>query len=110
MNVRNGIRFIAAVAAIGLFSGCGPSKTAGKPAASTPTLAQQLDTMAPEDQLDYLRKMDQKMPNDPTVAFHIGNAYYSLGSSLPEEENNRSVAYYDLHLPPTIFYSVVLLI
>lgn len=92
---RDYLRFIGALAAGALLAGCGQSKTAGKPSASTPTLAQQLDAMAPEDQLDYLRKMDQTKPNDATVAFHVGNAYYSLGSALPQEENSQAVAYFD---------------
>lgn len=89
------IRVMGWLAAIALFAGCGQSKTAGKPPASTPTLAQQLDAMSPEDQLDYLRKLGQGKPNDASVPFHVGNAYYSLGLSLPQEDNSRAMAYYD---------------
>jgi len=84
------------LAAAAWLAGCGPSKTAGTPAAApAPTLAQTLDAMAPEDQLDYLRTLDKEKPNDAAVAFHIGNAYYSMGTALPEEERTQATAYFD---------------
>jgi len=51
--------------------------------------------MPPEDQLDYLRKLDQEKPDDATIAFHFGNAYYEIGGSYPVEDHDVAVAYYD---------------
>jgi tetratricopeptide (TPR) repeat protein len=92
--VHRGLRAGAAVA-IALLAACGQSKTAGKAASSAPTLAQQLSTMTPEDQLALLRKLEREKPGDATVAFHLGNAYYSIGSAVPAEENAQALAYYD---------------
>lgn len=96
MTVRNRMVSLGALAcALALGAGCGGSKSAGKPSAPAPTLGQKLDAMAPEAQLDYLRALEKEKPNDATIAFHVGNAYYAIGSSLPEEESSRSTAYYD---------------
>jgi tetratricopeptide (TPR) repeat protein len=51
--------------------------------------------MSPEEQLVTLRALDRKRPGDATVQFHVGNAYYSMGSSFPEEEAATAYAYYD---------------
>ncbi len=86
---------IACAVAPALLASCGQSKSAGKAAPAKASLAQTLDAMAPDEQLEYVRKLERETPSDPTLAFHEGNAYYSLGSSLPEEEHTRAVAYYD---------------
>ncbi len=91
---RNGVRVCASIA-VALFAACGHNKTAGNPPAPAPTLAQQLSTMTPEDQLAFLRGLEREKPGDASVAFHIGIAYYSIGTAIPAEENTRAVAYYD---------------
>ncbi|MCI0451245.1 MAG: tetratricopeptide repeat protein [Candidatus Latescibacteria bacterium] len=82
-----------AAIALALVSACGQGKTAGKSPA--PTLAQQLSTMPAEDQLAFLKDLERQKPGDATVAFHLGNTYYSMGSALPADENSQALAYYD---------------
>ena len=78
-----------------LLAGCREGDQPAPESKPAPTLAQELNAMSPEDQLDFLRKLDQERPNDAVVAFHFGNAYYSIGSAYPAEENDRAFAYYD---------------
>jgi tetratricopeptide (TPR) repeat protein len=78
-----------------LLAGCGGAKTSGKPDTPAPTLALRLNAMPPEERLTVLRDLEKKQPNDATVAFHFGNAYYSIGSAYPPEDNDRAFAYYD---------------
>ena len=68
-----------------------------QPAATkqAPTLAQRLGAMSFEEQLDTLRTLERARPDDATIAFQFGNAYYEKGGSFPVEENERAVAYYD---------------
>lgn len=68
-----------------------------EPAATkqAPTLAQRLGTMSVEAQLDTLRTLERARPDDATIAFHFGNAYYEIGGSYPVEQKDRAVAYYD---------------
>ena len=68
-----------------------------EPAATkqAPTLAQRLGTMSIEAQLDTLRTLERARPDDATIPFHVGNAYYEVGGSYPVEERNVAVAYYD---------------
>ena len=74
---RNVTAACAATLAISLLAGC---HAAGKGVATgdapAPTLAQRLNAMPPEEQLDTLRVLEKEKPGDATVAFHFGNAYY----------------------------------
>lgn len=79
----------------GVLAGCGQKQAVEKSADAQLTLAQELRAMPPEEQLAALRALDRKRPHDATVQFHVGNAYYSMGSALPEEEAAIAYAYYD---------------
>lgn len=84
---------VAVVLSLVLPLGCRDNEpVATKPA---PTLAQRLGAMSPQDQLDTLRTLERARPDDATIPFHVGNAYYEIGGSFPVEENDRAVAYYD---------------
>jgi tetratricopeptide (TPR) repeat protein len=80
--------FVAAVVA------CGDAAVKDEPARNE-TVAERLDAMEPEDRLAYLRGARRAAPDDATLAFHTGNAYYSLGLATPPEENAQAIAYYD---------------
>jgi tetratricopeptide (TPR) repeat protein len=82
-------------AALSLLLGAGCRD--GEPAATkpAPTLAQRLGAMPSEGQLDTLRTLERARPDDATIAFHFGNAYYEIGGSYPVEEHSAAVAYYD---------------
>jgi len=68
-----------------------------EPAATkqAPTLAQRLGAMSIQAQLDTLRTLERTRPDDATIAFHFGNAYYEASGSFPVEQKDRAVAYYD---------------
>jgi len=83
------------ILAVSALAGCGGAKTTGQPDAPAPTLAQRLNAMPPPERLSYLRGLQAGRPGDAVVAFHFGNAYYSIGSSYPPEENDAAFAYYD---------------
>ncbi len=85
---------VCAALAAGLL-GCRESNDASAPAQAKPTLAQRLNAMPPEERIDVLRGLDRERPNDATIAFQFGNAYYSVGTSFPAEDNDRAFAYYD---------------
>ncbi len=89
---------IVGIAGISALAGCGGAKnakTTGRPETPAPTLAQRLNAMPAPERLSYLRGMQKERPGDAVVAFHFGNAYYSIGTSYPPEDNDRAFAYYD---------------
>jgi tetratricopeptide (TPR) repeat protein len=89
----------AGVLVLASLAGCrDDEKAAGKSKAgdsATPTLAQQINALPPGEQIEFVRALKKQKPDDATVAFHCGNAYYYFGSLLPAEENANANAYYD---------------
>lgn len=77
-------------AACAFVAACGPHAVKAPPA-----LADALERMAPQAQLDTLRALSAVNPGDAELAFHTGNAYYSLGMEIPPERGPEADAYYD---------------
>ena len=75
-------------------SGCGERPSTREPAAA-PTLAERLERMPPQAQLDTLRALARVNPDDAKLAFHTGNAYYTMGGELPAERQSEALAYFD---------------
>ncbi len=92
MKARACILLLVLCAAV--VAGCRNAKTTVEPA-QQPTLGERLSAMPPEDQLRELHRAQRATPDDAVVAFHIGNAYYSLAAMAPPEEQSQSIAYYD---------------
>ncbi|HEU4930126.1 MAG TPA: tetratricopeptide repeat protein [Candidatus Krumholzibacteria bacterium] len=59
------------------------------------SLSEQLSGMTDEERLTFLRDLDTKRPGDATVAFQLGNTYYSLGSASVSHDEHLARAYYD---------------
>jgi tetratricopeptide (TPR) repeat protein len=74
--------------------GCSQRASTKEPAAS-PSLADRLDAMPAQAQLDTLRTLARENPADATFAFHTGNAYYVLGGEQPEDRHSVALAYFD---------------
>ncbi len=68
-----------------------------KAAKETPTvsLSEQMVGMTDTERLAFLRELDRKKPGDATVAFQLGNTYYSLGDGLLGHDDHQARAYYD---------------
>jgi len=84
----------ATTAALGmawaLFAACGPHA-----AKAPPSLADALDRMPPQAQLDTLRALSALRPDDARLAFHAGNAFYELAMDTPPEHSQEADAWYD---------------
>jgi tetratricopeptide (TPR) repeat protein len=76
-------------------AGCKDDKKGTMAPGPAPTLADQINAMPPGERIEFVRTLKKEKPDDATVAFHFGNAYYSFGSLLPAEENANANAYYD---------------
>lgn len=83
------------LASLALVSLCGCSHEPPKADVETPTLAQRLAPLSSAQQLAMLRPLAVADSTDADVAFHVGNAYYGLGSALGPEEHDHAVAYFD---------------
>ena len=85
-----GIALVAACALVLGVSGCG-----GQASPRAASLVDRLDRMSPQAQLDTLRALARANPGDATLAFHIGNTFYTLGEELAETNGAASLAYLD---------------
>jgi tetratricopeptide (TPR) repeat protein len=75
-------------------AGCG-GQAASRKSSGASTLADRLDEMSAAAQIDTLRSLTRQDPDDATLAFYAGNAYYAMGVELPAKEVDQALAYYD---------------
>jgi tetratricopeptide (TPR) repeat protein len=59
------------------------------------SLSEQMVGMTDAQRLAFLRSRDTQQPGDATVAFQLGNTYYSLGTGSLGHDDNLARAYYD---------------
>ena len=60
-----------------------------------PSLSEQMVGMTDAERLVFLRDLEKQRADDPTVAFQLGNTYYSLGTGSLGHDDNLARAYYD---------------
>lgn len=85
----------AALCALALAAaGCGGRASTREPSAA-PTLADVLERMPAQAQLDTLRALTLAAPDDARLAFHTGNAYYALAGEQSPEHQDRALVYFD---------------
>ncbi len=73
---------------------CGRNASPREPVAA-PSLADRLEAMSPEAQLDTLQILTAAAPDNAELAFHTGNAWYTRALTLPVERGVESSAYLD---------------
>lgn len=68
-----------------------------KAAKDTPavSLNEQMVGMTDAERLVFLRNLDRQKPGDATVAFQLGNTYYSMGDGYVGHDDHMARAYYD---------------
>jgi tetratricopeptide (TPR) repeat protein len=86
--------FAAACAVAFACAGCGGHASARGPAPQA-SLADRLQAMPPRAQLDTLRVLAAAHPDDATLAFHAGNAWYQLAGEYLADHAAEGNAYLD---------------
>lgn len=87
-------RVVAACAALLWVAACGRHTSTREPAAAA-TLADRLDRMPAQAQVDTLRALTAQRPDDAVLAFHTGNAWYTMALELAPERGDEARAYLD---------------
>jgi tetratricopeptide (TPR) repeat protein len=91
-QARNSL-LIRRIAAAAMACGLACSQAAQKPPART--LSEQMSGMSDDQRLEFLRGLEKQNPGDATVAFQLGNTYYSMGAASGESDADQAKAYYD---------------
>ncbi len=94
MPAARRLAVVAALTGASALAGCGGTASTREPVRG-PSLADRLDRMSGEAQLDTLRVLTRANPGDATLVFHTGNAYYTIASGVPAERHDQAIAYFD---------------